>query len=60
MTDHQHSEAVILAAQWLADEREPPNPLVPVLRSRFHLSALEACEAIALARDYRILRRAFG
>lgn len=58
--EHQHSEAVVQAAQWLADQNPAPQPIVPHLRERFGLSALEACEAAALSNKYRILRRAHG
>lgn len=46
--EHQHSAAVDEAARWLATvaPHERPSPVVPGLRSRFGLSALEACEAI--------------
>lgn len=54
------SPAVITAAQWLADEKEPPAMAVPVLKERFGLSALQSCEAIRLAQDFRTVRRAFG
>lgn len=53
-------DAVITAAQWLADQKEPPVMAVPVLKEKFNLTAREACEALRLARDYRILRRAVG
>lgn len=56
--DHEHSEAVMLAAQWLAEQMEPPRPVVPNLRRAFGLSAPEACEACALAQTYRMNRRA--
>lgn len=26
--DHEHSDTVIVAAQWLADQRQPPHPIV--------------------------------
>jgi hypothetical protein len=51
---------VINAAHWLADEKEPPTLAVPILKKRFGLTALEACEAIRLAQNFRTLRRAFG
>lgn len=54
------SPAVVASAQWLADQKEPPTPALPVLREKFSLSALEACEAIRLAQDFRTLRRVFG
>jgi hypothetical protein len=58
--EHQHSEAVVQAAQWLADQNPAPQPIVPTLRSRFGLSALEACEAAALSHRYRVFRKAHG
>ena len=58
--DHQGSAAVEQAAIWLAEQKEPPRPAVPVLRRIFGLGAGEACEAIALADRFRINRRAFG
>lgn len=57
---HEHSAAVEEAAIWLADQQEPPRLAVPTLRARFGLSAQEACEAIAMAQRFRIVRRAFG
>ena len=58
--DHEHSEAVIHAAHWLMDQTLPPQPIIPELRKRFPLSAVEACEATALAQRYRVVRRARG
>lgn len=58
--EHQHSEAAVQAAQWLADQHPAPTPVIPILRDRFGLTALEACEAPALAEKYRTNRRAFG
>lgn len=58
MLDHQHSETVIVAAQWLADARERPDAIIPHLRQRFGLTAVEACEACALANSFRIARSA--
>jgi len=55
-----YSENVIKAAQWLADQQEPPSRVVPTLREMFSLSALDATLACALAQKYRILRRAYG
>ncbi len=54
------SEAVLVAAQWLADQVPPPRLAVPVLKERFGLSALQACEAIAMADRFRLLRKAHG
>jgi len=58
--DHEHSEAVMQAAQWLSEQNPPPSPVVPALRQRFNMSAMEACEAIKLAGDFRTNPRAFG
>lgn len=58
--EHEHTEAVIVAAQWLADEAQPPQPVIYHLRQRFNLTAVEACEAAALAGRYRTYRRAHG
>jgi len=58
--DHAHSAAVEQAAAWLADQHQPPKPIVPALRQRFNLSALEACEAAAMAEKYRLVRSVFG
>ncbi|GAJ96176.1 hypothetical protein EXN67_09385 [Rhizobium rhizogenes] len=58
--EHQHSEAVVEAAQWLADQNPVPQPVIPSLRNHFGLSALEACEAAALATKYRVFRKAHG
>ncbi|ACM27532.1 hypothetical protein [Rhizobium rhizogenes] len=58
--EHERTEAVTLAAQWLADELQPPQPIIPILRQRFDLTAMEAIEAAALANRYRICRVAHG
>jgi len=58
--DHQHSETVINAAQWLAEQNPNPTPIIPTLRERFGLSALEACEAAALSNKYKVGRGAHG
>ena len=45
---HEHSEAVTVAAEWLRGipSLQRPRPIIPVLRERFGLTALEAVEAI--------------
>ncbi|AWI58996.1 hypothetical protein [Sinorhizobium fredii] len=58
--NHPDNPAVTSAAKWLADQNPRPKPIIPELRKRFDISALEACEAAALAEKYRMLRRAFG
>lgn len=53
-TDHKSepvSGAVEYAAVWLASQPGPVPHVVPVLKERFHLSGLQACQAIALARS---------
>lgn len=57
-TDHEHSEAVIQAAQWLAEQNPPPTPIIPAIRERLGINALEACEAAALSSRYRVWRQA--
>ncbi len=57
---HEHSAAVEQAAIWFAEQKEPPRPAVPALRDRFGLTTLEATEALAMAQQFRIVRRAFG
>lgn len=48
--DHEHSEAVRLAAIWYAANRANcERPVIPALRRRFPLSAKEACEVLFLA-----------
>jgi len=46
--EHEHSASVYEAAQWLATEPRDrvPHPIVPALRSRFGLTAQEACAAL--------------
>jgi hypothetical protein len=58
--DHQHSAAVDEAARWLADQHQPPKPIVPALRQRFGLSSLQATEACAMAQRFRMLRGAMA
>ncbi|MEY9780341.1 hypothetical protein [Sinorhizobium fredii] len=57
---HPDNEAVEQAAMWLADQTQPPRPIVPTLRERFNLSALEATEAAAMAQRFKMYRRAHG
>jgi len=59
-TDHEHSEAVIQAAQWLAEQNLTPTPIIPAIKERFGLNAREACEAAALSNKYKVWRRAHG
>ncbi len=48
--DHCASDAVSEAARWYAThKRDPDKPAVLLLRERFGLTPLQACEAIAEA-----------
>lgn len=58
--EHERSEIVTVAAMWLADEIQPPQPIIPEMRRRFDLTPLQACEAVAMAQRFRINRKAFG
>ncbi|ARQ08601.1 hypothetical protein NXC12_CH00510 [Rhizobium etli] len=60
MSELSDPPKVTAAAQWLADQKEPPSPVVPILRERFGLSALDACNACKLAQTFRTNRKAFG
>lgn len=54
------------AAQWLADRRfavgaaSNSAPILPTLKARFGLTDADAAEAILLAGDFSVVRRAFG
>lgn len=48
------------AATWLSDQAEKPTLLIPTLKARFSLSAVQACEAIAMARRFESNGRASG
>ncbi|MBX5148056.1 hypothetical protein HJB50_24295 [Rhizobium lentis] len=50
------ADRVINAAMWLADEKDPPAPVIPAIIARFDLNAREACEACRLAQDFRRAR----
>ena len=58
--EHEHSAAVENAAMWLSEQNPAPHPVVPILRSRFELTAVQACEACAIANQFRTNRKAFG
>lgn len=46
--EHEHSVAIAAAAEWLRSvpQHERLHPIVPALRERFGLTALQAVEAI--------------
>ncbi len=59
------SSNIARAAQWLADRnlshtRDTFAPILPTLKARFDLTDADAAEAILLAGNFSICRRAFG
>lgn len=44
-------EAIAGAAAWLVAQLEPIPHVIPALKERFGLTGLQACQAIALARN---------
>lgn len=48
------------AAQWLADQPGRPANVRYLIQSRFGLTDADAAEAILLAGDFSVVRRAFG
>lgn len=60
MREPRDNPKVTSAAQWLAEQQEPPPQAVPTLKDRFGLSALKACEACKLAHDFRLAGKVFG
>ncbi len=57
----QTTEDVIRAAQWLAESRgEAFGAVVSIVKGRFGLSAVQAAEALELARQMRTVRRALS
>lgn len=46
-------EKVRAAARWLSDQNSVPPHVVHVLKTKFDLKALQACEACKLAHEYR-------
>ncbi|KPA99962.1 hypothetical protein [Ahrensia marina] len=54
--DHEQTAEIDEAGRWLASlspEQRAQRPAVPLLRERFDLTAVQACEAIAIARQLR-------
>lgn len=46
-------EKVRAAARWLSNQNPVPPHVVNVLKTKFDLKALQACEACKLASDFR-------
>jgi hypothetical protein len=54
------TEPITAAALWLADQKEIPEQVIHLLRENFHITAVQAAQALTLARQYKTNRRAFG
>lgn len=53
MTVATSDEKVRAAATWLSEQDPVPAHVVNVLKTKFDLKALQACEACKLAQDFR-------
>lgn len=55
---HEATAAIDQAAEWLLATPDPDRPrsLVPALRERFGLTAVEACQAIAASQAARLAK----
>lgn len=53
MTNVVADEKVRAAARWLSNQNPVPPHVVNVLKTKFDLKALQACEACKLAGDFR-------
>ncbi|WP_192842982.1 hypothetical protein [Aureimonas frigidaquae] len=53
MTDKLSNTQVQKAALWLAAQKEAPHPVVPAIRQKFKLSAVDAVVAI---REAQLIR----
>lgn len=50
-------DPTLAAARWLAVQPEPIPHVIPALKERFGLTSLQACQAIAFARDMPSIAR---
>lgn len=53
MMEAFRDDKVRAAARWLSEQDQAPSHVVNVLKTKFDLKALQACEACKLASDYR-------
>ncbi|RVO67051.1 hypothetical protein [Sinorhizobium meliloti] len=53
-----HDEKVRAAATWLSEQHPVPAHVVNVIKAKFALTALQACEACKLAQEFRAEKRA--
>ncbi|HEV7246570.1 MAG TPA: hypothetical protein VGN93_06210 [Shinella sp.] len=59
MSDEIENTKVLDAARWIADRHDDEGGrIIPAVRSRFSLTAAEACRACALADRFREVGRA--
>lgn len=59
MTEEPENPKVLEAARWIAGpHNDEEGRLIPAVRSRFSLTAAEACRACALAGQFRTVGRA--
>ena len=56
--DHQEDARITEAAMWLSEQYPTPQPVVPIIKARFGLSALEACIVCERSQRMRTLRSA--
>ncbi|AWM23425.1 hypothetical protein ABIA14_003041 [Sinorhizobium fredii] len=49
-------EKVRAAARWLSEQSPVPAHVINFIKTKFELSALQACEACKLAQEYRSRR----
>lgn len=55
-----NADAVTKAAMWLTDQPDDLPDKMALIRNRFGLTAVQAAQALTLANQYRMNRRAFG
>jgi hypothetical protein len=48
------------AAIWVSEQNEIPQQVIHLLREKFGITAVQAAQALTLARQYKTNRRAFG
>ncbi|MCQ1778251.1 hypothetical protein NOJ05_13670 [Neorhizobium galegae] len=58
--EHEHSAAVETAAMWLSEQPDDLPNKMHELQQRFGLTAGQAAQALTVARQYKVNRRAFG
>lgn len=54
------TQQIEAAALWLSEQSETPQQVIHLLREKFGITAVQAAQALTLAKRYKINRRAFG